>query len=101
VDAVKIDQSFIRGIETDASDEAIVSGIIAMSRQLGLATVAEGIETAAQAQRLRALGCLYGQGYYFSRPMAAEKCRALLEHLAAAQRVTETLTMRAFRKAAS
>jgi diguanylate cyclase (GGDEF)-like protein len=101
VDAVKIDQSFIRGIETDAGDEAIVSGIVAMSRQLSLATIAEGIETAAQAERLRALGCLYGQGYYFSRPMTADKCRALLEQLAAAQRVTETLTMRAFRKVAS
>lgn len=101
VDAVKIDQSFVRGIATDASDEAIVSGIIAMARQLNLATVAEGIETEAQAQRLHALGCLYGQGYYFSRPIAADKCRALLEQLAAAQRLTNTLTMRTFRRLAS
>lgn len=101
VDAVKIDQSFVRGIETDPSDEAIVGGIITMARQLNLATVAEGIETAEQAQRLRTLGCLYGQGYYFSRPMPADKCRALLEQLAEAQQVTETLTMRAFRKVAS
>jgi diguanylate cyclase (GGDEF)-like protein len=101
VDAVKIDQSFIRGIETDASDEAIVSGIIAMSRQLNLATVAEGIETAGQAQCLRTMGCRYGQGYYFSKPIAAANCRALLEQLAAVQRVTETLTMRAFRKVAT
>ncbi|MBL8266797.1 EAL domain-containing protein [Steroidobacter sp.] len=100
VDAVKIDQSFVRNIETDPSDEAIVTGIIAMARQLSLATVAEGIETEAQAQRLRALGCFYGQGYYFSRPMAADRCRALLEQLAEAQRVTETLTMRAFKKVA-
>ena len=101
VDAVKIDQSFIRGIESDVSDEAIVSGIIAMSRQLNLATVAEGIETAGQAQRLRAMGCRYGQGYHFSKPMAAANCRALLEQLAEVQRVTETLTMRAFRKVAT
>jgi len=101
VDAVKIDQSFVRGIETDPSDDAIVGGIITMARQLSLATVAEGIETAEQAQRLRTLGCLYGQGYYFSRPMPADKCRALLEQLAEAQQVTETLTMRAFRKIAS
>lgn len=97
VDAVKIDQSFVRGIETDPSDEAIVVGIITMACQLNLATVAEGIETAEQAQRLRALGCLYGQGYYFSRPMPADKCRTFLEELSAARQVTETLTMRAFR----
>lgn len=101
VDAVKIDQSFIRGIETDTSDEAIVSGIIAMSRQLNLLTVAEGIETAAQVQRLRDMGCRYGQGFYFSRAIAADKCQVLLEQLAEAQRITETLTMRAFRKVAT
>jgi EAL domain-containing protein (putative c-di-GMP-specific phosphodiesterase class I) len=100
VDAVKIDQAFIRSIETDPSDAAIVSGIIAMARQLSLATVAEGIETEAQAQRLRALGRLYGQGYYFSRPIPADNCRTLLEQLVEARQVTETLTMRAFRKVA-
>ncbi|MDY6944766.1 MAG: EAL domain-containing protein [Pseudomonadota bacterium] len=101
VDAVKIDQSFVRSIDTDLSDAAIVSGIIAMARQLNLATVAEGIETQSQAQRLRTLGCQYGQGYFFSRPLPADKCRALLEQLVEAQQVTETLTMRAFRKVAS
>ncbi|WP_129782196.1 bifunctional diguanylate cyclase/phosphodiesterase [Peristeroidobacter soli] len=100
VDAVKIDQSFVRGVATDASDAAIVSSIIAMSRQLNLSTVAEGIETEVQANKLRALGCLYGQGHYFSRALPAERCRALLEQLSAAQRVTETVTMRAFREAA-
>ncbi len=99
VDAVKIDQSFIRGIDNDASDVAIVASVIAVARQLRLDTIAEGIETAAHAERLRELGCKYGQGYYFSRPMPATLCRALLEQLCAARRVTETVKTRALRRA--
>lgn len=100
VDAVKIDQSFIRGIATDANDVAIVASVVAVTRQLRLATIAEGIETAAQAERLRELGCNYGQGYYFSRPMPAAQCRALLEQLGATRRLTETVKTRALRKVA-
>jgi diguanylate cyclase (GGDEF)-like protein len=100
VDAVKIDQSFIRAIDTDASDVAIVTSVIAMARQLRLDTIAEGIETAAQAERLRELGCKYGQGYYFSRPMPAAQCRALLEQLGVTRRLTETVKIRALRKVA-
>jgi diguanylate cyclase (GGDEF)-like protein len=98
-DAVKIDQSFIRSIETDANDEAIVKSIIAVARQLRLDTIAEGIETAAIAEHLRQLGCRYGQGYYFSKPMAAAQCRALLEQLGDSRRFTETVKIRAFRQA--
>jgi diguanylate cyclase (GGDEF)-like protein/PAS domain S-box-containing protein len=99
VDAVKIDQSFIRGIDNDASDVAIVASVIAVARQLRLDTIAEGIETAAHAERLRELGCKYGQGYYFSRPMPAPLCRALLEQLCAARRFTDTVKTRALRRA--
>lgn len=99
VDAVKIDQSFVRSIETDASDVAIVSSIIGMARQLKLDTIAEGIETAAHAEKLRQLGCMYGQGYYFSKPMPAAQCRALLEQLGAARKLTETVKIRAFKSA--
>lgn len=99
VDAVKIDQSFVRSIETDASDVAIVSSIISMAKQLRLDTIAEGIETAAHAEKLRQLGCMYGQGYYFSKPMPAAQCRALLEQLGAARKLTETVKIRAFKSA--
>ncbi|PWG73283.1 GGDEF domain-containing protein, partial [Enterococcus hirae] len=53
------------------SDHAIVSTVIAMGRSLGIATVAEGVESADQAAALRRLGCSYIQGYHFSRPLAA------------------------------
>ena len=97
VDAVKIDQAFVRTITTDASDEVIVSGIISIAQKLRLITIAEGIETAEQADRLRSMGCRLGQGYYFSKPMPAANCRALLEQVGATRRFTETVKMRAFR----
>jgi sensor c-di-GMP phosphodiesterase-like protein len=96
VDTLKIDQSFTRTIDTDPSDAAIVGGIIAMADNLKLDTVAEGIETATQARLLRELGCKYGQGYYFSKPLAAARCRSLLEQLGTSRDFTETLKVRAF-----
>jgi len=101
VDALKIDQSFIRHIATDPSDAAIVGGIVTMARQMLLDTVAEGIETGEQADRLRQLGCRFGQGYYFSRPMPAAGCRAWLEQLAASKTHMQTLKMRAMRRVGS
>ena len=98
VDALKIDQSFVRHIATDSSDVAIVGGIVTMARQMLLDTVAEGIETAQQAERLKQLGCKFGQGYYFSRPMQSAGCRSWLEQLAASRTHTTTLKMRAVRR---
>lgn len=97
VDALKIDQSFVRTIDTDERDAAIVSGIIAMAKNLKLNTIAEGVETAAQADKLRTMGCHCCQGYYFSKPIPAAHCRALLEQLGATRKFTETVVMRAFR----
>jgi EAL domain-containing protein (putative c-di-GMP-specific phosphodiesterase class I) len=68
VDVVKIDRSFIDPIETDPQEAAIVAAVISLSHALGLRTVAEGIETIAQVDRLRALGCDLAQGYYFAKP---------------------------------
>jgi diguanylate cyclase (GGDEF)-like protein/PAS domain S-box-containing protein len=95
-DALKIDQSFIRGMGTDENDAAIVSGIVSMASKLKLATIAEGVETAEIVEKLRAMGCNYGQGYYFSKPMPATHCRALLEQLGETRRFTETVKIRAF-----
>ena len=71
VDKLKIDQSFVRDLERYPEDVAIVRAIIQMAKGLGLSTIAEGVETLAMMQHLRALGCLEGQGYWFAKPMPA------------------------------
>jgi diguanylate cyclase len=72
VDQLKIDRSFIVGLEGDSRDAAIVSTILTLADALGLSAVAEGVETEAQEQRLGSLGCRLAQGYRFSRPASAE-----------------------------
>ena len=69
LDEIKIDQSYVRDLLDDANDAAIVESIIAIAHNLKLRTVAEGVETAEQAQALRALGCVVHQGYWYSRPL--------------------------------
>ncbi len=70
VDSLKIDRSFVTGLGTNPGDTIIVEAIIGLAKTLGLATVAEGVETAEQRDELRALGCTFGQGYLFARPLA-------------------------------
>ena len=71
VDVLKIASEFVQIPDTDSKTAALAGAIIAMGGSLGIKTVAEGIETAEQAARMRDLGCSYGQGYYFARPLAA------------------------------
>jgi len=78
VSTIKIDQGFIRGLEHDEEDQAITRTICALSRDLRLKTVAEGIEELAQLQLLRQYGCDFGQGYLFMRPAPAEGICELL-----------------------
>jgi diguanylate cyclase (GGDEF)-like protein/PAS domain S-box-containing protein len=68
VDELKIERRFVAGLLSDRRDRAIVSAIIHLAHDLGLRVVAEGIETAEQAELLGDLGCDIGQGYYFARP---------------------------------
>ncbi|KAB7594536.1 EAL domain-containing protein, partial [Verminephrobacter sp. Larva24] len=75
---LKIDQSFVRDLDDDANDRAIVSAIIRMAQALGMQTTAEGVETDGQLQFLRAQGCDEGQGYLFSRPLPADAFEAYL-----------------------
>lgn len=79
VDAVKIDQSFVAHIDQPDSPEwAIVHGVVDIARRMGVSTVAEGIETAAQLEKLRELGCDVGQGYLLGRPMADAQASHLM-----------------------
>lgn len=75
---LKIDQSFVRDISTDAEDRAIVNAIIQMARSLGMRTIAEGVETVEQLSYLHEHHCDEIQGYYFSRPVAPTAFRQLL-----------------------
>jgi len=70
-DRLKIDQSFVRELRAGSDDAAIVGTLISLSRLLGLAVIAEGIEDSATADHLVKMGCEEGQGYYFGRPMTA------------------------------
>ena len=78
LDALKIDQSLIRQIVTSSDDTAIVSAIISMGQSLKLRVIAEGVETTEDLTFLQQLKCDEAQGYYFSRPVPAERCADLL-----------------------
>lgn len=78
INSLKIDQSFMRNMATNASNTSIVSAIAAMAHSLSLSLVAEGVETEAQLQFLRGLGCRTFQGYFFSKPIPAAECEVLL-----------------------
>ena len=78
LDVVKIDQSFVQRLGADARDEAVTATIIQIAHTFALHVVAEGAETLSQVRRLVAMDCDVLQGYYFSRPVSAEKCAWLL-----------------------
>jgi EAL domain-containing protein (putative c-di-GMP-specific phosphodiesterase class I) len=68
LDVLKIDRSFTAALGEDHQGASIAGAIVSLAQALGLVTVAEGIEDAAQARRLEALGCTFGQGFLFARP---------------------------------
>ncbi|MCX4188508.1 putative bifunctional diguanylate cyclase/phosphodiesterase [Methylophaga sp. OBS4] len=71
-DVLKIDRSFINNISSKPTERELINAIIAMSQALGLKVVAEGVETEEQMQFLQTIGCDYGQGYYFSKPLTED-----------------------------
>jgi PAS domain S-box-containing protein len=78
VDTLKIDQSFVQELGTNATSEAIVRAVIALAHALGMNVTAEGFETATQLARLRDAYCDHGQGYYFSKPLPVGQMDELL-----------------------
>jgi diguanylate cyclase (GGDEF)-like protein/PAS domain S-box-containing protein len=83
VDTLKIDGSFVSHMETAGESVEIVRMIVALAHNLGMQVIAEGVESEQQLAQLRRLGCEYGQGYYFSRPLPAERAEELLRAQAA------------------
>jgi len=69
INTLKVDRSFVGNLELDEKNFNIVKAIITLAQSLGLDVIAEGVETLQQIEVLRSLGCEYGQGYYFSRPL--------------------------------
>lgn len=69
IGALKIDRSFVAGMGSNPDDDAIVTSVVSLARAVGSVCIAEGVETDAQHQALRALGCDYAQGYLFGRPV--------------------------------
>ena len=78
LDVIKIDKSFVHDLCADDEDAAIVRAIIALAHSMRRATVAEGVETSGQIDRLKGEKCRFFQGFYFGRPMSAS---AMLERL--------------------
>jgi diguanylate cyclase (GGDEF)-like protein/PAS domain S-box-containing protein len=89
-DKIKIDQGFIRSMNTDAVNAAIVRAVISLGVELGISVVAEGVETRDQAEALKAEGCPLFQGYLFSRPVAAAKLPFALREEAPSPRAEVT-----------
>lgn len=81
VDIIKIDRSFVRDMQKDASNEAIVRAVINLGKSLDISVVAEGIETPSQVDQLTRLGCDVGQGFHFSRAVPAPKVPLVLDFL--------------------
>ena len=78
VDTIKIDRAFVKDLDTDEEDRVIANAIISLAHSLGLSTVAEGVETASQAELLAAHGCDEIQGYLIGRPMPAAQFTELV-----------------------
>lgn len=82
IDTIKIDRSFVKDLDTDLDDAAICAAILAMSQQLGLNVVAEGVETEEQLAFLRRHGCNQIQGFLCSKPLSVENFSAMLVKIA-------------------
>ncbi len=87
IDFLKIDQSFVRDLETDPAHRALSRAIIVMAHELGLKVIAEGVETEAQGEYLRSFGCDFAQGYLYSKPLDPEAFETMLGDLSTSHKV--------------
>jgi diguanylate cyclase (GGDEF)-like protein len=94
IDTLKVDRAFVRDLDHSNSAQSVIHAVVDIAKRLQLTVVCEGIETAEQAQIVRELGCNYGQGYWYSKPVSARHCRALLEQLRLERPLTETVLAR-------
>jgi EAL domain-containing protein (putative c-di-GMP-specific phosphodiesterase class I) len=78
---VKIDQSFVQGIDTDHENERIVAAVVDLAAHLGLRSIAEGVETVGQLGQLRKLGCDQAQGYLFAKPLPPHDIATAIDHV--------------------
>ncbi|MBS0387950.1 MAG: EAL domain-containing protein, partial [Proteobacteria bacterium] len=97
VDAIKIDRSFVSDLGRVDARASIVGAVIDMARKLSMSTIAEGVETPAQAAMLRAQGCEFAQGFHFSKPVSASHCRTLFDQLGWEQPTHSSLMARVLR----
>jgi diguanylate cyclase (GGDEF)-like protein len=78
VDAIKIDRSFVRAIEVESRSRHVVQSLVSLARGIGLDAIAEGVNSAGQLEMLRGMECTYGQGFFFSKPVARDELATLL-----------------------
>jgi len=86
IDSLKIDRSFVSSMHPGSKESEIVRAIVSMAHALGKSVIAEGIEDESQMLQLRDLGCEFGQGYYYSRPLVSELVDAMLKRLESSHR---------------
>jgi len=79
-DTIKIDKSFVWGLDDKANSRSICQAIVDLSHALGMTVVAEGVEKSSHVNALREIGCTFGQGYFFAKPMPLENAIALLDN---------------------
>lgn len=78
VDNLKIDRSFVDGLDGTPQSSGLIPAILSIAREMQMSAIAEGIETAQQLAQLRQLQCTYGQGYYFAKPLPGDAVAELL-----------------------
>ncbi len=83
LDKLKIDRAFIQKIDAESASDSLVNAVTSLAKTYKLKTVAEGVETEQQYAKVLKLGCHYIQGYYYSKPVAADKLPAVIENIAA------------------